>query len=247
MLALSVLIIACLTYTSDAFPHDTAYTELENNTPESIVVKLNGNIYENEAKYNLSGRGAIKACVWQYNNAYLSSLFSGTRVSFPEDSCISHALYEEANARILYEMKNKPNAWRGVDTYDFDIQIHSLTHRGDMAKVIIKRVANVYTNRPHFDGVEGINSISYGGSEGYVLKKEDGQWKLYNIIFATDFPTDTYMNFKKDFNPEHWENMYSFENCPRKTYEDSYNFSDYLIGDAENGQLDTSLMHLGNQ
>lgn len=254
-LVAAVLSIICLASANNLLPYSLAaqtdYTVLnagqDKPSPQEIEVKLNGSIYESGKTDALSDKDAIKDCVWQYNAAYLSSLFSGTWIQFPQEKCISSPLYEEANARIIYEMQNKPNAWQGVDHYDFDIQVQSVKKQGDMAKVIVMRHAEAFKNGSHSDDLNSLNSISYSGPEGYLLKKENGSWKIYNIIFVTDFYTDTYRDFVKDNNSQHWQDVYSFENCSRKTYEDTYNFRDYLLGSLEDEQLDPAVVHMGNR
>lgn len=250
-LAAVLLAILCLACVSGFIPlrlsAQTTYTELtttqDKPSPQDIVVKLNGKTYESNTTDASSDKAAVIDCVWQYNAAYLSSLFSGAWVKFPQDKCVSPALYEEANAFIIFELQNKPNAWKNVNYYDFDVKVQSVKVRGDMAKVVVDRVADVYTNSC-FGDIDDCNAMTYSSPEAYLLKKENGHWKIYNIMYVEYFFSDTYLDFVKDNNPQHWRDDYSFENCPRKTYEGD-NYRDYIIGDLENQQVDVEKACMG--
>lgn len=177
--------------------------------------------------------------VYGYLQTYLSSLFSGIYQIEPRTHFCSEAIYQEANARNLYEMFNKPNAGVGVNNYDFGVHIDQLKIRGNLAKVIVTLDANVlYPD-------EEITTVSYSTREGYLLKKEGDQWKIENIIFQTNFPNDTFKAFSNAVNSNNWESRFSFKNCQRKSYESNINFSDYLLGSIDQPALNVEEMHLG--
>ena len=177
--------------------------------------------------------------VYGYLQNYLSSLFSGIYKVEPRTHFYSEAIYQEANARNLYEMFNKPNAGVGVNDYDFSVHIDQLKIRGNLAKVIVTLDANVlYPD-------EEITKVSYGTQEGYLLKKVDDQWTIENIIFQSNFPNDTFRDFRNAIRVDDWESRFSFENCQRKNYESNKNYSDYLLGSIDEPALNIEEMHLG--
>lgn len=177
--------------------------------------------------------------VYGYLQTYLSSLFSGIYQVEPRTHFYSEAIYQEANARNLYEVFNRRDAGVGVNNYDFAVHVDQLKIRGDLAKVIVTLDADVlYPD-------EEITKVSYGTREGYLLKKVDGQWTIENIIFQSNFTNDTFRDFCNAVNVDEWQSRFSFENCQRKNYESNKNFSDYLLGSIDRPALNIEEMHLG--
>ncbi|MDO4281354.1 MAG: hypothetical protein Q4C56_06955 [Peptococcaceae bacterium] len=181
----------------------------------------------------------ITNVVYGYIQTYLSSLFSGVYQIEPRSQFYSEAIYQEANARNLYEMFNKRDAGVGVRNYNFAVHIDQLKIRRDLAKVIVSLEADtLYPN-------EEVANVSYGIREGYLLKKVDDQWTIENIIFQTNFPNDTFIDFRNAVRADNWESRFSFENCQRKNYESNINFSDYLLGSIDKPSFNIEEMHLG--
>lgn len=175
---------------------------------------------------------AIKDEVVGYNKTYLSCVFSGLFQLYPRDHFASEGIYQEANARDLYAMFAHPNAGMHVDETDFSLDIEQLVINGDQAKVIAER---------NYDVVHGDSKgqVQCGGPEAYLLKKVDGDWKIENIIFEsfmqtpTSTPNKVFTQFEQAGKNENWLETYSFEKCPRSTYESDENFSDYIEGSID--------------
>ena len=174
---------------------------------------------------------AVMNVVYNYNLSYLSSLFSGLYQIHPKNDFVTDAIYQEANARNLYEMFNKPHAGEGMSDYDFFLRIEQVKIKEDSAKVIVERSAE--TTYPN----ASVSDVNYNGTEAYLLKKIDGDWKIENIIFQTEFPNDTFKTFENTNNRDEWIESYCFENCQRKNYEAPENFTDYLEGSVDEPKM----------
>lgn len=178
---------------------------------------------------------AVQDLVGAYNEITLSSLFSGVYQLMPRAAFVSDAIYEEANARNLYELFNKPMAGKNVASYEFAIEYTQLEVGETYAKVVIKRQADVVYDQ------EKDPDRSYGGVEGYLLKKVDGEWKIENILFATDAVSPTFEAFVAATDEAVWEN-YTFEKCPRKSYDAANNFRDFIEGPIDAPSVNLEMM-----
>lgn len=181
---------------------------------------------------------AVQALVTEYNKITLASLFSGVYQLMPKEQFVSDGIYQEANARNLYELFNKPGAGENVTDYDFALDYTQIEVGDTYAKVVVKRQANVVYNQS--DQPER----SYGGVEGYLLKKENNAWKIDNIIFATDAVSETFDEFVAAENEAEWIKMFTFDDCQRKDYESDMNFSDYIDGSVDVPKVKIDLMQL---
>lgn len=167
----------------------------------------------------------IEKVITEYNNYYLSSRLSGVYTVCPRKYFVSDAIFQEANAATIYQMYNIPNLGVGVQDVNLNLKISNIDIDGDYAKVAVDRRIDLV--------FEGDNEKSTcGGPEAYLMKKTNGHWQIENIIFATDFVTDTYNAFLQSREADVWMKKYTFEACPRKSYESDHNFADYLVKDA---------------
>ena len=101
-------------------------------------------------------------------------------------------------------MFNKPGAGENVTDYDFALDYTQIEGGETYAKVVIKRQADVVydqSNQPE---------RSYGGVEGYLLKKENDAWKIDNIIFVTDVVSETFDEFVSVEDEAEWIKMFYF-------------------------------------
>ena len=180
----------------------------------------------------------IENIIYGYNQTYLSSLFSGVYQLYPRENFSSDGIYQEANARNLYEMFNKPTAGEGVTSYDFSLDFQQIEVGNTYAKVVVNRNADVI-----YPDAE-VQNVSYGGTEAYLLKQEDGKWKIENIIFATNYVSDLFNDFMNSNDESDWAENYTFNTCHRENYDEEYNFSDYVIGSVEMPSFDIDAANL---
>lgn len=178
---------------------------------------------------------AVMDLVGEYNEITLSSLFSGVYQLMPREDFVSDGIYKEANARNLYELFNKPRAGENVASYEFAIEYTQLEVGETYAKVVVQRQADVVYDQ------EKDPNRRYGGVEGYLLKKVDGEWKIENILFNTDAVRPTFEDFAASTDEAAWEN-YTFEKCPRKSYDAANNFSDYIEGPIDAPTVNLEMM-----
>ena len=178
---------------------------------------------------------AVMDLVGAYNEITLSSLFSGVYQLMPREDFVSDGIYKEANARNLYELFNKPGAGKNIASYEFAIEYTQLEVGTDYAKVVVDRQADVVYDQ------EKDPNRSYGDVEGYLLKKVDGAWKIENILFATDAISTTFEEFVAATDEAAWKN-YTFEKCPRKSYDAADNFSDFIEGPIDAPSVNLEMM-----
>ena len=231
-------------YYEDRAQHLTDY-QLDDG---SFVVRENKEVQKlfdtNALKIDIKGEvstadeKAVQAVVTEYNKITLSSLFSGVYQLMPKEQFVSDGIYQEANARNLYELFNKPGAGENVKGYDFALDYTQIEVGETYAKVVVKRQADVVydqSNQPE---------RSYGSVEGYLLKKENDAWKIDNIIFATDAVSETFDEFVSAEDEAEWIKMFTFDNCQRKDYESDMNFRDYIDGSVDMPKVKIDLMQL---
>ena len=186
----------------------------------------------------LSDEETVKSVVYEYNKITLSSLFSGVFQLMPREYFVSEDVYQEANARNLYELFNKPAAGENIESYDFSVDFSQI----DIGQTYARVVANRHADVVYKDRVD--SNRSYGGVEGYLLKKENDTWKIENVLFATDFVTPKFNEFVDASNEDSWGESFVFNNCQRKHYESDMNFSDYIEGSVDTPKLKIDLMKL---
>lgn len=190
----------------------------------------------------LSDEETVKSVVYEYNKITLSSLFSGVFQLMPREYFVSEDIYQEANARNLYELFNKPAAGEDIESYDFSVDFSQIDIGQTYARVVANRHADVvYSNST-------APNRSYGSIEGYLLKKDNDTWKIENVLFATDFVTPKFNEFVDASDEDSWGEPFVFDNCQRKHYESDMNFSDYIEGsiDAPKLKIDSIMLSYGD-
>lgn len=215
--------------TIDMFSKDNMKMDVHNTTTHSISTKM---ATQSDAD------AEIEDVIYGYNQTYLSSLFSGVYQLYSRENFSSDGIYQEANARNLYEMFNKPTAGEGVASYDFSLDFQQIEVGNTYAKVIVNRNADVV-----YPDAE-VQNVSYGGTEAYLLKQEDGKWKIENIIFATNYVSDLFKDFMNSNDENDWAENYTFNSCQRKNYEAESNFSDYVTGGVDAPSFDLNAANL---
>lgn len=197
----------------------------------ALKIDIKGEVSTADAK-------AVQAVVTEYNKITLSSLFSGVYQLMPKEQFVSDGIYQEANARNLYELFNKPGAGENVTDYDFALDYTQIEVGETYAKVVVKRQADVVYDQ------SSQPERSYGSVEGYLLKKENDAWKIDNIIFATDAVSETFDEFVSAEDEAEWIKRFTFDNCQRKDYESDMNFRDFIDGSVDTPKVKIDLMQL---
>lgn len=197
----------------------------------ALKIDIKGEVSTADAK-------AVQAIVTEYNKITLSSLFSGVFQLMPREYFVSEDVYQEANARNLYELFNKPAAGEDIESYDFAVDFSQIDIGQTYARVVAYRHADVV----YKDRVDP--NRSYGGVEGYLLKKENDTWKIENVLFATDFVTSKFNEFVDASNEDSWGEPFVFNNCQRKDYESDMNFRDFIDGSVDTPKVKIDLMQL---
>lgn len=238
-LSIALFIVPNIAHAADA-SDDISRFDLNNIDISMSHESSNSTTAKQVKVQNAEDRAEIENIVFTLNKYYLSSLFTSQPLKIDSDIFDSPEIENEYNAFIQYDIFNKPNAGSEVATYTFDVHFTSVEISGNLAKVVVNRKADVlYTRFPVGDP---LNKNSFGQEEGYLLRKDDSGWKLVNIIFANIFVNDKFLEFEGNHDPNTWLEKYSFENCQRKDYEDTYNFTDYLITSGDKQVIDRSKM-----
>lgn len=183
----------------------------------------------------------IQSLIEEYNRFYFAATASGTMTLFPQEHFVSKGIFEEANAHTFYTMFDVPDAGLGCEEGMFQYRINDVTIEGDDARVVIERSAEVFDHDERsFDTV-----IEEHVQEGYLLHKNQGEWKIQNIIFDNalyfDGPKDAIFNDAGELNTfamfaesddiAVWRDAFLFEKCQRKDYCSYGNYMSYIEGE----------------
>ena len=161
-----------------------------------------------------------------YNKYYLMAVV-GKKIDLPKTMTLDQNLLEELNARQAYYVStlSDEEIYTG---YALHLDVKDIAIKDDLAKVVVERkitMQMLFPNGKAFD-------VPFGQSEGYVLKKVNGQWYLLNVIFDTaQLESETINALMACTNPLDWERQYSYENLPREKYEGE-NFKDNYRADG---------------
>lgn len=211
--------------------------------PIKIYIRKNLSVTLDNLFNNKDDVQEIQALVEKVNNYYYATLLSGRFKIMPRENFTNNQIFEEANARNLYELFMNPDCGIGMSEGHFRIQIEKLKIIDDYAKVIINREASVEGHNP-YNGTDGWQ-LENSKREGYLLQKSDGGWKIENIIFGNSLNyygstkkliteegrINTFVFFEKSDDSAVWKKAFTFEKCPTKDYSPFGNYSEYIIGD----------------
>ena len=192
----------------------------------------------------------IQTLLEDYHRTYFSSLASGSWRLFDRAHFTEDGIYEEANARTLYQMFACAGDGEAVGEGDFHYTYDLCRISGDLCKVVLTRHAEVVApsdeEAPYlaFDGRVYEDAVR----EGYLLQKVEDEWKIANIIFDEsenwDGDPDRIFNdsytavnslnlFADAKEPEVWQSGFSFEKCQREMYSPYGNYMSYIEGSIE--------------
>ncbi|MEE0510569.1 MAG: hypothetical protein UDG94_04980 [Peptococcaceae bacterium] len=222
---------------------ELVYMKEFSSMPINIYIKKNLGVTLDNLFNDKDDVQEIQALVEKVNNYYYATLLSGRFKVMPREDFTNNKIFEEANARNLYELFMNPDCGIGMSEGRFRIQIEELKIIDDYAKVIINREASVEGHNP-YNGTDGWQ-LENGKREGYLLQKSDGAWHIENIIFGNssyyyggnkqliteEGELNTFVFFEKSNDSAVWKKAFTFEKCPTKNYSSFGNYSEYIIGD----------------
>ena len=211
--------------------------------PINIYIRKNLSVTLDNLFYKKDDVQEIQSLVEKVNNYYYATLLSSRFKIMPRENFTNNQIFEEANARNLYELFMNPDCGIGMSEGHFRIQIEELKIINDYAKVIINREASVEGRNP-YNGTDGWQ-LEKGKREGYLLQKSDGEWQIENIIFGNssyyyggnkklineEGRINTFVFFEKSDDSAVWKKAFTFEKCPTEDYSPFGNYSEYIIGD----------------
>ena len=161
-----------------------------------------------------------------YNKYYLMAVV-GKKIDLSKTMTLDQNLLEELNARQAYYVStlSDEEIYTG---YALHLDVKDIAIKDDLAKVVVERKITMQMLFPNGKALD----VPFGQSEGYVLKKVNGQWYLLNVIFDTaQLESETINALMACTNPLDWERQYSYENLPREKYEGE-NFKDNYRADG---------------
>lgn len=175
-----------------------------------------------------------------YNKYYLMAVV-GKKIDLPKTMTLDQNLLEELNARQAYYVStlSDEEIYTG---YALHLDVKDIAIKDDLAKVVVERKITMQMLFPNGKALD----VPFGQSEGYVLKKVNGQWYLLNVIFDTaQLESETINALMACTNPLDWERQYSYEALPRKKYEGE-NFKDNYQTDGVYTPQDLSSYEIEN-
>lgn len=101
---------------------------------------------------------------------------------------LTEDLWKELNARNKYMVRYFGNV-EYFDGYWLNINYDIVDIKDDVAKVILCRDIQ-------FRDKDLNENVTTGEVEGYVLKKDNGQWKIVNVIFCMEFWINILMHWR---------------------------------------------------
>lgn len=198
-------------------------------TEDQVVINETMPIVETAAKDVGEESDVLKDIIEKYNkDVFLAIIGQDVRV----DASISNDqdLIDEMNARNKYLNQNYGGGTT-FTSYHFDLKYDDISIQNDLAKVVITRKITFQTS---FEDKNVPVDADLAQKEGYIFKKENGEWKLLNVIFNSEgIPNEFIDTLLNNNSSEDWEKEFSFENLKRDQYEDTITFTEMLNDEGD--------------
>lgn len=173
----------------------------------------------------------IKEMIEKYNKEVFLSII-GHEQNVPLSFSDDQLLLDELNARNIYLSENY-GAGSTFTAYKFNLEYNNISVDGDKAKAVITRNIIFQTK---LEDMDYPIDADLRQQEGYVLEKNDGQWKFINVIFNSEGIQNLALDeLATNTSSDEWVDTFGYENLKRSQYEDTMTFTEML---NDEGKID---------